>query len=77
MNDKTAHKKLEMLLAKGFTGRGRFVELTLQSADLLSRRAGTVKCVRQFLKNLCKYRAVRSQMLRYLNTTEEKHGKYN
>ena len=74
MNDKTARGKLEMLIAENFTGRDLFVTLTYRDADLPAKRAGAVKLVRQFLKNLRKHRALRGQVLRYIYTTEEKHG---
>ncbi|MDE7170323.1 MAG: hypothetical protein K2O11_00385 [Oscillospiraceae bacterium] len=74
MNDKTARGKLEMLIAANFTGRDLFVTLTYRDADLPVKRAGAVKCVRQFIKNLRKHRALRGQVLRYIYTTEERHG---
>ncbi len=74
MNDKTARGRLEMLLAANFTGRDLFVTLTYRDADLPANRAEAVKLVRQFLKNLRKHRAMRGQVLRYIYTTEEKHG---
>lgn len=74
MNDKTARGKLEMLLAANFTRRDLFVTLTYRDADLSAKRAGAVKLVRQFLKNLRKHRALRGQVLCYIYTTEEKHG---
>lgn len=74
MNDKTARGKLEMLLAANFTGRDLFVTLTYRDGALPAKRAGAVKLVREFLKILRKYRAARGQELRYIYTTEEKHG---
>lgn len=74
MNDKTARGKLEMLLAENFTGRDLFVTLTYRPADLPAKRAGAVKCVRKFIKDLRKHRALRGQVLRYVYTTEERHG---
>lgn len=74
MNDKTARGKLEMLIAENFTGQDLFVTLTYRDANLPAKRAGAVKLVRQFLKNLRKHRALRGQVLRYIYTTEEKHG---
>lgn len=74
MNDKTARGKLEMLLAANFTGHDLFITLTYREHDLPAKRAGAVKLVREFLKNLRKYRAARGQELRYIYTTEEKHG---
>lgn len=74
MNDKTARGKLEMLIAANFTGRDLFVTLTYRDADLPAKRAGAVKLVRLFLKNLRKHRVLRGQVLRYIYTTEEKHG---
>lgn len=74
MNDKTARGKLEMLMAANFTGRDLFLTLTYRPKDLPAKRAGAVKCVRKFLKDLRKHRALRGQVLRYIYTTEEKHG---
>lgn len=74
MNDKTARGRLEMILAANFTGRDLFLTLTYRDADLPAKRAGAVKRVRQFIKNLRKHRALRGQVLRYIYTTEEKHG---
>lgn len=74
MNDKTARGKLEMLLAANFTGRDLFITLTYRDGALPAKRAGAVKLVREFLKNLRRYRAARGKELRYIYTTEEKHG---
>lgn len=72
MNDKTARGRLEMLLAANFIDRDLFVTLTYRNADLPEKRAGAVKNVRQFLKNLRKHRKARGQELKYIYTTEEK-----
>jgi hypothetical protein len=74
MNDKTARGRLEMLLAANFTGPDLFVTLTYRDADLPAKRAGAVANVRRFLKNLRQHRKARGQELRYVYTTEEKHG---
>ena len=74
MNDKTARGRLEMLLAANFVGSDLFVTLTYRDADLPEKRAGAVKNVRQFLKELRKHRRARGQELKYIYTTEEKHG---
>lgn len=74
MNDKSARGRLEMLIAGNFTGRDLFTTLTYRDADLPAKRAGAVKIVRRFLKDLRKYRIARGQELRYIYTTEEKHG---
>lgn len=74
MNDKSARGRLEMLLAANYGNGDLFVTLTYRSADLPQKRAGAVKLVRQFLKNLRKHREARGQELRYIYTTEEKHG---
>ena len=74
MNDKSARGRLEMLIAANFTGRDLFVTLTYRDANLPSKRAGAVKLLRKFLKELRKYRIARGQELRYIYTTEEKHG---
>lgn len=74
MNDKTARGRLEMLIAANFTKQDLFITLTYRPEDLPSKRAKAVKCVRKFLKDLRKYRTVRGRELRYIYTTEEKHG---
>ena len=74
MNDKTARGKLEMLLAANFVGRDLFLTLTYRDADLPARRAGAVKNVRKFLKQLREHRKARGQVTKYIYTTEEKHG---
>lgn len=74
MNDKTARGRLEMLLAANFVGRDLFITLTYRDADLPEKRAGALKNVRQFLKDLRKHRRARGQELKYIYTTEEKHG---
>lgn len=74
MNDKTARGRLEMLLAANFVGRDLFITLTYRDADLPEKRAGAVKNVRLFLRNLRRHRKARGQELKYVYTTEEKHG---
>lgn len=74
MNDKTARTKLEMLMAENFTGRDLFLTLTYRNADLPPKRAAAVKLLRKFLKELRRHRTARGQELRYIYTTEEKHG---
>lgn len=74
MNDKSARGRLEMLMAANFTRHDLFVTLTYRDSALPSKRAGAVKLVRQFIKDLRKHRTARGQNLRYIYTTEEKHG---
>ena len=74
MNDKTARGRLEMLLAANFTGRDLFVTLTYRDADLPNSRAAAVKLLRAFIKALRQHRKARGQDLKYIYTTEEKHG---
>ena len=74
MNDKTARGRLEMLLAANFVGKDLFVTLTYRNADLPEKRAGSVKNVRKFLKQLREHRKARGQEMKYIYTTEEKHG---
>lgn len=74
MNDKTARGRLEMLLAANFVGKDLFVTLTYRNADLPEKRAGAVKNVRKFLRQLRAHRKARGQELKYVYTTEEKHG---
>lgn len=74
MNDKTARGRLEMLLAANFTGRDLFITLTYREADLPGKRAEAVKNVRRFLRRFREHRKARGQELKYVYTTEEKHG---
>lgn len=74
MNDKTARARLEMLLAANFEGKDLFLTLTYRDADLPAKRAEAVKNVRKFLKQLREHRKARGQVLKYVYTTEQKHG---
>ena len=74
MNDKTARGRLEMLLAANFVRRDLFITLTYREADLPSKRAGAVQNVRRFLKQLRSHRQARGQGLKFIYTTEGKHG---
>lgn len=74
MNDKTSRNKLEMLMAENFTGRDLFLTLTYRDADLPSKRSAAVKLLRKFLKELRRHRKARGQELRYIYTTDGKHG---
>ncbi len=74
MNDKVARGRLEMLLAANFTGRDLFVTLTYRPADLPAKRAVAVANVRRFLKQLREHRKARGQVMKYIYTTEDKHG---
>ena len=74
MNDKAARGRLEMLLAANFTGRDLFVTLTYRDEDLPQNRAAAVKLLRGFIKAFRAHRKARDQELKYIYTTEEKHG---
>lgn len=74
INDKTARGKLEMLLAANFIKGDLFLTLTYRDADLPAKRAQAVKLLRKFLKDLRRHRTARGQTLKYIYTTEEKHG---
>lgn len=74
MNDKSARGRLEMLMAANFTRWDLFVTLTYRPEDLPAKRAEAVKRIRKFLKDLRKHRIIRGYELRYIYTTEEKHG---
>ncbi|MGE4276317.1 MAG: hypothetical protein AB7E30_03955 [Lawsonibacter sp.] len=76
MNDKSAKGRLEMLLAANFVGRDLFLTLTYRDTDLPAKRAGAVKNVRTFLKQLRAHRKARGQGLKYIYTTEGKHGEH-
>lgn len=74
MNDKAARGRLEMMLAANFVGYDLFVTLTYRDGDLPPNRAAAVKVLRRFIKALREHRKVRGQELKYIYTTEEKHG---
>ena len=74
MNDKTARCRLEMLLAANFVGKDLFLTLTYREADRPETRAGAVKNVRKFIKQMREHRKARGQELKYVYTTEGKHG---
>lgn len=74
MNDKAARVRLEMLLAANFGPRDLFFTLTYRDDDLPAKRTAAVYNVRKFLKQLREYRKVRGQALKYIYTTEDKHG---
>ena len=74
MNDKAARGRLEMLMATNFTGRDLFITTTYRDDDLPPNRAEAVKRIRGFIKALREHRKARGQELKYIYTTEEKHG---
>ena len=74
MNDRAARGRLEMLLAANFTGKDLFVTLTYRDEDLPPNRATAVKLLRGFIKTFRTHRKARDQELKYIYTTEEKHG---
>ena len=74
MNDKAARVKPEMLLAANFGPCDLFVTLTYRDENLPAKRAGAIKNVRSFLKHLREHRKARGQTLKYIYTTEDKHG---
>lgn len=74
MNDKAARGRLEMLMAANFTGRDLFITTTYRDDDLPPNRAEAVKRIRGFIKALREHRKARGQELKYIYTTEEKHG---
>ena len=74
INDKTARGRLEMLLSANFVGHDLFVTLTYRDADLPEKRAAAVENVHKFLKHLRAHRRARGQLLKYIYTTENKHG---
>lgn len=74
MNDKTARGRLELLLACNFTGKDLFLTLTYRDGDLPATRKEAVRNVRRFLAELRKSRRLRGLRLKYIYTTEDKHG---
>ena len=74
MNDKAACVRLEMLIATNFRPADLFVTLTYRDDCLPDKRAAAIQNVRKFLKHLREYRKARGQELKYIYTTEDKHG---
>ena len=74
MNDKTARGRLELLLACNFAGKDLFLTLTYRDGDGPATRKEAVQNVRRFLADLRKSRRLRGVSLRYIYTTEDKHG---
>ena len=74
MNDKAARVRLEMLIATNFRPADLFLTLTYRDENLPAKRAEAIKHVRSFLKHLREYRKARGRDLKYIYTTEDKHG---
>lgn len=74
MNDKAARVRLEMLLAANFRPSDLFFTLTYRDSDLPAKRATAVKNIRTLLRHLREHRKARGQTLKYIYTTEDKHG---
>lgn len=74
MNNKTARARLEMLMAANYSGTDLFVTLTYRDECLPGSRAEAVARLRKFIALFRTQRKKRGQELRYLYTTEEKHG---
>lgn len=74
MNNKAARARLEMLMAANYSGRDLFVTLTYRDEDLPPSRAEAVERLRKFIKTFRAHRKRNGQALKYLYTTEEKHG---
>ena len=74
MNNKAARARLEMLMAANYSGWDLFVTLTYRDEDLPSSRAEAVEPLRKFIKTFRAQRKKKGQTLKYLYTTEEKHG---
>ena len=74
MNNKAARMRLEMLMAANYSGRNLFVTLTYRDEDLPPSRVEAVERLRNFIKAFRAHRKKNGQSLKYLYTTEEKHG---
>lgn len=74
LNDKSARVRLEMLVWENFGPEDLFVTLTYRDEDLPRTWKEAVLCVRKFLRNFRNYRGRRGQPLKYIYTTEGKHG---
>lgn len=74
MNDKTARAKLEMILAENFDDNDLFVTLTYRDEDLPDTWDTALENVRKFIRNFREYRKRRGQVLKYVYTTEGRHG---
>ena len=74
MNFKKAWQKLELLLSANFNHRDLVITLTYDDANLPADRMAAVRLVRRFFSDLRKYRRARDVDLKYVYTTEDKHG---
>lgn len=74
MNDKAACVKLEMLIAANFAPSDIFATLTYRDGDLPPCREAAVRNVRVLLKRLREHYKARGRELKYIYTTEDKHG---
>lgn len=74
MNDKSALVRLELLLAANYSESDIFLTLTYRDETLPQRRNDAIKNARWYLRQLREQRKVRGQTLKYIYTTEDKHG---
>ena len=63
-----------LLHVAAFSNKDLFVTLTYRDKSLPSTRKEAVKLLRQFFKNLRKYRNARNLLTKYIYVTEELHG---
>ena len=74
VNNRTARARLEMLMAANYSGKDLFVTLTYRDECLPGTQAEAVERFRKFIKLFRAQRKKAGLELRYLYTTEEKHG---
>ena len=67
-------KQLERILYGNFSGRDYYVTLTYDTEHTPNSRKEARKNVRKFLKSLRRVRAASGDILKYIYTTEGKHG---
>lgn len=73
MNFKCSCRKLELLLAANFDTRDIVLTLTYRDTDLPADKAGAVRRIRRFVRQLREERAKNGQCLKYIYVTESKH----
>lgn len=74
INDKNKCKRLEILLYGNFTAHDYFITLTYDEQHTPANKKEARENLRKFFKQLRTTRSRRRQLLKYVYTTEGKHG---
>lgn len=74
MNDRTARRRLEFLIAGNFRPADLFLTLTYREEDLPPARKEAQKKIAKFLRDLRRWRRKLGRDLKYIYVTEDKHG---